>query len=79
MRHSPPLPLPASPTKRWVPDRPAYLPELGRNVLIPGHYERRISDQQYSVPPLLAYDVTSGGSVTIPGGERPPADLRQAP
>lgn len=41
--------------------------------------ERRISDQQYSVPPLRAYDIAGGGSVTIPGGERPPADLRRAP
>lgn len=79
MRPSPPLPLPAPPGKRWVPERRAYLPELGRNVLIPGHYERRISDQHYSVPPLGAYDIAGGGSVTIPGGERPPADLRRAP
>lgn len=72
-------PLPAPPSERWVPERRAYLPELGRNVLIPGHYERRISDQQYSVPPLPANDITGGASVTIPGGERPPAGLRQSP
>jgi hypothetical protein len=79
MRRSPPLPLPAPPGERWVPDRRILLPGLGREALIPGHYERRVSDQQYVVPPLPAYDLTGPGTVTIPGGERPPADLRQGP
>ena len=79
MRRLPPLPLPVSPSERWVPDRRVYAPELGRDVLIPGHYERRISDQLYAVPPLPAYVTGSGFTVTIPGGARPPADLRQGP
>jgi len=79
MRRSPPLPLPAPPGERWVPERRLYLPEAGRDVLIPGHYERRISDQQYAVPPLPAYSVGGGGTVTVPAGQRPPADLRQGP
>ncbi len=79
LRRSPPLPLPAPPSERWVPDRRVRVPELGRDVLIPGHYERRITDQQYAVPPLPAFDIKGGGTVTIPGGQRPPADLRQGP
>jgi len=79
MRRSPPLPLPPLPSERWVPERRVYAPELGREVVLPGHYERRISDQQYSVPPLPAYDVRSGTTMTIPGGQRPPAELRQGP
>jgi len=79
MRRSPPLPLPPPPAERWVPDRQMYVPELGRNLVIPGHYERRISDQLFAVPSLPAYDVNGGGTVIIPGGDRPPADLRQGP
>jgi hypothetical protein len=79
MRRSPPLPLPAPPSERWVPERRVYAPEFGREVVLPGHYERRISDQQYSVPPLPAYDLGRGTTMTIPGGQRPPAELRQGP
>ena len=79
MRRFPPLPLPPPPSERWVPERRVYAPELGREVVIPGHYERRISDQQYAVPPLPAYDITGGTTLTVPGGQRPPADLRQGP
>jgi hypothetical protein len=76
---SPPLPLPPQPSERWVPDRRVYEPQLGREIVVPGHYERRVSDQQYAVPSLPAYDPSTGATITIPGGERPPADLRQGP
>jgi hypothetical protein len=79
MKQSPALPLPAEPGERWVPDRQLFVPEFGRTLLIPGHYERRISDQQYAVPTLPALDVQSGVTVVIPGGNRPPADLRTGP
>ena len=79
MRRLPPLPLPAPPSERWVPDRRVYSPELRRDLLIPGHYERRISDQEYAVPPLPAHDTATGFAFTVPGGARPPADLRQGP
>ena len=62
-----------------MPDRQIFVPELGRTVLVPGHYERRITDQQYAVPTLPAYQTGSGIPVIIPGGERLPVDLRQGP
>ncbi|HYB44651.1 MAG TPA: hypothetical protein VEL75_22945 [Candidatus Methylomirabilis sp.] len=70
MQQSPPLPLPAPPAERWVPEQQVWSPQLGRNVVIPGHYEKRVSDQQYTVPPLPAYDVNSGITVPLPGGQR---------
>ena len=73
------LPMPAPPAERYVPERRVYSPELGRDLVIPGHYERRISDQRVSVPTLPAYDPATGGTVAVPGGERPPAELRQGP
>ena len=47
------------------------------HVVIPGHEERRITDTQVNVPPLTGYG--PGGPVHIPGGDRPPAELRQFP
>jgi hypothetical protein len=79
MRRSPPLPLPPPVSERWVAERRVFAPELGREVIIPGHYEQRVSDQQYAVPPLSAYDVGSGLSVALPGSARPPVELRQGP
>ncbi len=75
----PPLPLPPQPGERWVPERRVYKPDLGREIIVPGHYERRVSDQQYVVPSLPAYDPSTGVTITNPGGERPPVDLRQGP
>jgi hypothetical protein len=79
MRRSPPLPLPPAASERWVPERRVFAPELAREVIVPGHYEQRVSDQQYAVPPLSVYDVGSGLSVALPGGARPPVELRQGP
>lgn len=79
LRRSPPLPLPPAPAERWVPERQVFAPELGRMVLVPGHYERRISDQLYAVPTLPGYDIRGGMTIIVPGGERAPADLRQGP
>ena len=79
MRQSPPLPLPTPPAERLVPERRVYSPELGRDVVIPSHYERRITDQQYAVPTLPAYDAHGGFAGVIPGGDRLPAEQRQGP
>jgi hypothetical protein len=78
-RLSPPLPPPATSVERWVPERQVYAPELGRTVVIPGHYERQISDQLSAVPTLPAYEPRTGTTIIIPGGDRPPVDLRQGP
>jgi hypothetical protein len=75
----PRAPVPAAPVQRWVPERRLYSPELGREIVVPGHYETRISDQQYAVPPLTGYGPRGENPVFIPGGERPPANLRQGP
>jgi hypothetical protein len=73
---APGIPVPA---QRWVPERRFYSAELGREIVVPGHYETRITDQQYQVPPLTGYGPRGGNPVFIPGGPRPPADVRQGP
>ncbi len=72
-------PVTPTPSQTWVPERRFYSPELGRSIVVPGHYESRISDQQYAVPPITGYGPQGQNPVLIPGGERPPADVRQGP
>jgi hypothetical protein len=79
LKRSAPLPPPAVAAERWVPDRTVFVPEFNRTLLIPGHYEKRITDQQYAVPTIRALDPATGVTVVIPGSDRPPADLRTGP
>ncbi|MCI0546765.1 MAG: hypothetical protein L0027_05725 [Candidatus Rokubacteria bacterium] len=76
----PPLPSAPLPTERYVPERVIRDPYTGQTVVVPGHHERRLSDQQYQVPTLQTIPVDPPGRSSIaPGGTRPPADLRQGP
>lgn len=65
--------------ERWVPERRFYSPRVGGQIVVPGHFERRITDQQYQVPPLNAITRPDGRQIPIPGREHPPADIRSAP
>jgi hypothetical protein len=71
----PPAPVPAEVV---VPERRVTLPG-GEVVVVPSHRERRISDQAFVVPPLPAFRAGGGGPVHLPGGVRPPAELRPGP
>ena len=75
----PGVPPPPPVEERWVPERRFYSPQLGQEVVVPGHYERRITDQQSQVPPLNAITRPDGRQIPIPGGEHPPAEIRSAP
>ena len=75
----PKVTAPPAPTSVWVPERRYYSGELQREIVVPGHYETRITDQQSNVPPLTGYGPQGQNPVYIPGGQRPPADLRQGP
>ena len=73
----PRLPAAPPPDTRWVPEQRVIDPGTRQEVVIPAHEERRITDTQVNVPPLTGYG--PGGPAHIPGGDRPPAELRQAP
>jgi hypothetical protein len=75
----PKLDAAGTPTERLVPERRLRDPATGREIVIPAHYERRITDQQWWVPPLTGYGSHHEGPVHIQGGPQPPADQRQAP
>jgi len=73
------LPAPGRPTERYVPPSRVYSPAQGREVLVPGHYERDVNGQRVEVPPLVTTTPDGRNPVVVPGGERPPLEPRGAP
>src|SRR5262245_61081110 len=57
----------------WVPDRVVPVPGQAGGAMVPGHWERRISDQQHYVPPLTA-TTPDGRTITVPAGIAPPPE-----
>lgn len=74
----PPTP-PGRPAERWVSPRRVYSPELGRDVLVPGHYERDVNGQRVERPPLVTTTPEGGSPTILPGGERAPVEQRGGP
>lgn len=76
-------PVPSVPapdiSERVVPERRVRDPFSGREVVIPSHTERQISERAVQGPPLTGYDARGGPPVHVPGGVRPPAESRQGP
>jgi hypothetical protein len=75
----PKLPDAQTPSERWVPERRVFSPALGREIVVPGHYERRLSDTQSRVPTLHGVIPEEQRTIVIPGGDRPPAEIRSSP
>ena len=78
-----PLPTLPAPTGQhaadtWVPDRIVPVPDQPGGAVVPGHWERRLSDRENYVPPLTA-TTPDGRIFTVPGGVMPPPDQRQGP
>ena len=67
------------PDSVWVPDRYLPTPHTGGTVLVPGHWERRVSDHESYVPPLTTINPADGRLQTFPAGVRPRAEERTAP
>jgi hypothetical protein len=73
-----PASVPTTPSDVWVPDRFVQVPGMDGQVMVPGHWERRLSDHQVYTPPLSGR-ATNGDIVNFPAGTQPPAHERQAP
>ncbi len=74
-------PLPAVPAPKVVPADRVWVPDrvvAGSDGLVhvPGHWERRINDQEVHAPPLSACPVTIGPCILIPAGVRPEPEAR---
>ncbi len=66
------LPLPTRPPlERYVPERRVYSPELGRNVLVPGHFAQPTPDGRVVEPPMFVPGSPGRAPQYLPGGERP--------
>ena len=71
-------PAPAAPDT-WVPDRYVQVPGVDGPVLVPGHWERRLSDHEVYTLPLVGR-TPDGGAINFPAGVRPPVgERRQGP
>jgi hypothetical protein len=88
LNHSSTRPIPTTPTptvrapnETWVPDRYVQVPGTDGQVLVPGHWERRLSDHEVYTPPLTGRATTplGDGTINFPAGTRPPANERQYP
>ena len=79
-RPLPALPQPEvrRPDSVWVPDRHVPRPG-GKRALVPGHWERRVSDREVYAPPLAVCARPGGDCSLVPAGVRPPADVRRDP
>ena len=76
---SAPPPVVSRPDSVWVPDRHLRDPIDGRNIIVPGHWERRLPDGQYYGPPMTICSEAGGTCTTIPAGVRPAPEHRQLP
>lgn len=79
MRSLPSVAPAAAPREEWVPERRVWVPGLGVFATVPGHWERRISPTQSSVPMLVILREDDRAPLVIPAGERPPAEIRSGP
>ena len=57
---------PDRPADRWISPRRVYSPELGRDVQVPGHYERDVNGQRVERPPLIVMSHGGPTSETVP-------------
>lgn len=79
MRPVPSVTAPAPRREEWVSERRVWVPGLGVFAIVRGHWERRISDTQSSVPTLVIFREDDRAPLVILPGERPPADIRSGP
>ena len=80
MRPVPQTPPPTvrPPDMSWVPDRFVQVSGTDSPVLVPGHWERRLSDHEVYTPPLTGR-TPQGDTLQFPAGTRPPVGERQSP
>jgi len=74
-----PAPIVTPPNSTWVPDRFVQVPGVDGQVLVPGHWERRMSDHEVYTPPLTGRTPQGDTTIQFPAGSRPPANERQYP
>ena len=75
----PPVPVPTPSSEFvWVPSRIVPLPGEAGGLIVPGHWEQRISDRETYMPPLTA-TTPDGRILQLPGGVVRSPEERQTP
>lgn len=69
----------ARPDMVWVPDRYVPIPAQPASALVPGHWERRVSDREFYAPPQAIVNPSDGSVRVFPAGLRPPPEERHGP
>jgi hypothetical protein len=65
------VPMPAPPTEQYIPDRRVYVPQVGREIDVPGHFGQRTPDGQIVEPPMTIPNPNGGPPVFLPGSAQP--------
>src|SRR5262245_62247735 len=61
-----PAPTVAAPSSTWVPDRFVQVPGVDGQVLVPGHWERRLWGQEVYKAPLMGREAQGGRKIRLP-------------
>jgi hypothetical protein len=61
------LPMPAQPTEQYIPDQRVYVPQVGRELDVPGHFGQRTPDGHVVEPPMTIPNPNGGPPVFLPG------------
>ena len=65
------LPMPAQPTEQYIPNQRVYVPQVGQQVDVPGHFAQRTPDGHIVEPPMTIPNSNGGPPVFLPGGAQP--------
>jgi hypothetical protein len=61
------LPMPAQPTEQYILDRRVYVPQVGREIDVPGHFAQRTPDGHVVEPPMTIPTPNGGPPFFLPG------------
>ena len=73
------VPMPAPPTEQYIPDRSVYVPQVGREIDVPGHFGQRTPDGQIVEPPMTIPNPNGGPPVFLPGSAQPGSAVPPTP
>jgi hypothetical protein len=65
------LPMPAQPTEQYIPNQRVYVPQVGRQIDVPGHFAQRTPGGQIVEPPMTIPSPNGGPPGFLPGGAQP--------
>jgi hypothetical protein len=65
------LPMPAQPTEQYIPNQRVYVPQVGQQIDVPGHFAQRTPDGQIVEPPMTIPSPNGSPPVFLPGGAQP--------